>query len=75
MKLTADYHCKCNFGLNHLHDSAWLFSLMKATLVAKGKPLSNLECKRGSCPDSQYSWHNENKITILILLLIVTVDT
>lgn len=70
MELKTDYHCKCNFGLNYLHDSSWLLSLMKATLATKGKPLSNPECKRGSCPDLKYSWHNENKIIILILLLI-----
>lgn len=75
MELITDYHCKCNFGLNHLHDSSWLFSLMKATLAPKGKHLSNIECKGGSCPDSQYSWHNENKIIILIPLLIGAVDT
>lgn len=48
---------------------------MKATLAAEGKSLSNPVCKRGSGPDSQYSWHNENKIIILVLLLIGTVDT
>lgn len=46
MELTTDYHCKCNFGLNHLHNSSQLFSLMKAILVAKGKSLSNPVCVR-----------------------------
>lgn len=32
---TIEYRCKHSLGLDHLSDSVWLFSLMKATLAAR----------------------------------------
>lgn len=69
MVSTTEYCCKCNLGLNHLCDSVWLFSLMKAMLAAEGRPLSDHEFNGSSPPDI---WHNENQI--IILLLLGTVD-